>query len=132
MLDDITKLMEKDRFAAYVGIELVEVQPGYAVAKMVITERHLNGVDIIQGGAIFTLADFAFAAASNAYGQITVALNSNISYFKASKGESLIAEAREVSSSHKIANYNVDVFNEQRDHIAKVSISGYKKSTKIN
>lgn len=127
MENEIINLMKNDKFAAFVGIELVEVKPGYAVAKMDISDNHLNGVDIIQGGAIFTLADFTFAAASNAYGQITVAIGANISYFKASKGESLIAEAKELSSSKKITNYNVDVFNEHRDHIAQLSITGYKK-----
>lgn len=127
MENEIINLMKNDRFAAFVGIELIEVKPGYAVAKMDISDNHLNGVDIIQGGAIFTLADFTFAAASNAYGQITVAIGANISYFKASKGESLIAEAKELSSSKKITNYKVDVFNEHRDHIAQLSITGYKK-----
>ena len=125
------KLLENDRFAAFVGVELMEMQPGYAVAKMEITEKHLNGVNIIQGGAIFTLADFAFAAASNACGQITVGINANISYFKPSDGKTLIAVAKEVSSSHKIANYNVEVFNELKDHIAQLSITGYKKNGTI-
>lgn len=49
MNNNLTKLMENDRFATFVGIDLLEVQPGYAVAKMDITEKHLNGVDIIQG-----------------------------------------------------------------------------------
>ena len=123
----LLKLLENDRFAAFVGVELIEIQPGYAVAKMEITEKHLNGVNIIQGGAIFTLADFAFAAASNACGQITVGINANISYFKPSDGKTLIAVAKEVSSSHKIANYMVEVFNENKDHIAQLSITGYKK-----
>lgn len=127
--NNLIKLMENDRFAAFVGIELVKVESGYAVAKLDITEKHLNGVDIIQGGAIFTLADFAFAAAANACGQITVAINANISYYQASNGKSLIAEAKETSASHKITNYNVDVFNEHRDHIARLSITGYKRSS---
>ncbi|MDP4126040.1 MAG: PaaI family thioesterase [Bacillota bacterium] len=132
MKDKLMKLLENDRFAAFVGIELVKVQPGFAVAKMDISEKHMNGVNIIQGGAIFTLADFAFAAASNACGQITVGINANISYFKASKGKILIAEAKEVSVSQKIANFNVDVFNENKDHIAQLSITGFKKSEKAD
>lgn len=132
MDSNLNNLLDNDKFAAFVGIELVKVQPGYAMAKMDISEKHLNGVDIIQGGAIFTLADFAFAAASNACGQITVAINANISYFKASQGRSLIAEAKEVSGSHKIVNYNVDVFNEHRDYIAQLSITGYKKSINLS
>ncbi|EGW41309.1 PaaI family thioesterase [Desulfosporosinus sp. OT] len=129
--DKLIKLLENDRFAAFVGIELVKVQPGYAVTKMDISEKHLNGVNIIQGGAIFTLADFAFAAASNACGQVTVGINASIAYFQASKGNILIAEAKEVATSQKISNYTVDVFNENKDHIAQLSITGYKKNEKI-
>ena len=131
MNNKMIKLLENDRFATFVGIELVKVQPGYAVAKMEISDKHLNGVNIIQGGAIFTLADFAFAAASNAWGQVTVGINANISYFQASKGKTLIAEAKEIAVSQKISNYNVDVFNEDKDYIAQLSITGYKKNQKI-
>lgn len=131
MNEKLVKLLKNDRFAAFIGIELVEAEPGYAVAKMEIGERHLNGVDIIQGGVIFTLADFAFAAASNACGQITVGINANIAYFQASKGKFLIAEAKEVAASQKLANYNVDVYNEDKEHIARFSVMGYKKNEKV-
>jgi len=127
----LIKTLENDRFAALVGLELVKVQPGYAVVKLEVSDKHLNGVNIIQGGVIFTLADFAFAAASNACGQITVGINANIAYFQVSKGKTLIAEAKEVAVSRKISNYNVDVFNENKDYIARMSITGYKKNAKI-
>jgi len=94
MNNKLMELLKNDRFAAYIGIELVKVEPGYAMVKMEISEKHLNGANIIQGGAIFTLADFAFAAASNACGHVTVGINANISYFQASTGKTLIAEAK--------------------------------------
>ncbi|OLN32444.1 hypothetical protein DSOL_1764 [Desulfosporosinus metallidurans] len=50
---------------------------------------------------------------------------------KEGNGKTLIAVAKEVSSSHKIANYNVEVFNEHKDHIAQLSITGYKKNETI-
>lgn len=129
--DKIIKFFERDRFAAYNGITLEKVEPGYAITKMEVTENHLNGVNIIQGGAIFTLADFAFAAASNAHGQVTVGINATISYLKASNGKTLIAEAKEISSSSKITNYNVNVFNEQQELIATLNLTGYKKENKL-
>ncbi|MTI79927.1 MAG: PaaI family thioesterase [Firmicutes bacterium] len=132
MINSIKKFFEKDRFANSLGIKLVRVEPGYAETKMEIAERHLNAINIVQGGAIFTLADFAFAAASNADGKVTVGINANISYFKASKGKVLIAKAREVSGSKKIANYNVDVFDENNDLTAQLSLTGYVKEEKID
>lgn len=65
MNNDMIDNVKKDKFASYVGIELLEVGDGYAEAQMEITDNHLNGVNILHGGAIFTLADYTFAAASN-------------------------------------------------------------------
>ena len=62
MADDLTKQMEAlrrrfsgDRFAATSGVELLDLRPGYAKARLEVHERHLNGVNIVQGGAVFTL-----------------------------------------------------------------------------
>jgi acyl-CoA thioesterase len=123
----LIKFVKNDRFAAYVGIKLIKVDSGYAIAQMEITDNHLNGVDIVQGGAIFTLADYAFAAASNSKGFVTLGINANISYFKSPQGKLLIAEAKEISSSKNLCNYNVDVFDENNDLIARFIATGYIK-----
>ena len=127
--ENLLKMMKRDRFAAYVGMELREARPGYALVDMDIEDKHLNGVDMIQGGVIFTLADFAFAAASNAGGQITVGIQVSISYLKASKGKKLKAEAVEVSASQKTVNYKLDVFNEFDEHIAQLTAIGFHKNS---
>lgn len=125
---DMLKYIKNDRFAAYAGIKLIKAEPGYAVSEMEITDNHLNGVNIVQGGAIFTLADYAFAAASNAKGVVTVGVNANISYFASPKGKVLTAEATEVSAGRKLCVYNVDIFDENKDLIARFSATGYVKS----
>lgn len=132
MSNNIMSYFEKDRFAAFVGIKLVEVKPGYAKANMEITDKHLNAVNIVQGGVIFTLADFAFEAASNSYGQVSLGINANISYFQAPKGKILIAEAKEISASKKIASYNVDIFNEDKEIIARFTGMVYRKKDMLN
>lgn len=124
---DMIKNIKNDRFAAYIGIELVEVRPGHAMTRMRVTDDHLNGVNMVQGGAIFTLADYAFAAASNSNGLVTVGINVSISYFKSPKGEILTAEASEISSSRKLCGYNVDVRDENEDLIARCTATGYIK-----
>ncbi|MGC7873222.1 PaaI family thioesterase [Desulfosporosinus sp. SYSU MS00001] len=131
MNENIMSYLEHDRFAALAGIKLVEVKPGYAKANMEITDKHLNAVNIVHGGAIFTLADFAFAAASNSYGQVSLGINATISYFRPPKGCIIIAEAKEVSSSKKIGNYNVDVFDENKEIIARFNGIVYRKKDKI-
>ena len=120
--------MKNDRFAAYVGMELREMRPGYALVDMDIEDKHLNGVDMIQGGVIFTLADFAFAAAANAGGQVTVGIQVNVSYLRNSRGKKLKAEAKELSASQRIVNYQLDVFNEYDEHIALLTAVGYRRN----
>ncbi|RLD69552.1 MAG: phenylacetic acid degradation protein, partial [Bacteroidetes bacterium] len=52
-MENIRKFFKKDRFAEYVGIELVEVSEGRAKVRLKIRQEHLNGVDLVHGGAIF-------------------------------------------------------------------------------
>ncbi|MDD4588733.1 MAG: PaaI family thioesterase, partial [Heliobacteriaceae bacterium] len=127
----LREFFKQDRFAARAGIELVAVKPGYAVARMEITRDHYNAAGLVQGGAIFTLADLAFGAAANAGGQVTVGLNSHITFFKPAQGL-LTAEAKEISAGNKITGYSVDIFNESRELVARVASTGYRKNEQIN
>lgn len=124
---ELTKHIGKDHFAEHVGIVLEIVKPGYARAVMPIKPFHLNGVGRVQGGAIFTLADYTFAAAANTEGTQTLGLNTTISYFQAATGNILTAEAREVSTQNKICAYDVDIFDENGEKIARFSGMGYRK-----
>jgi len=118
----------RDRFACSNGIQLTEIKPGYAKAIMKVEERHLNGVNIVQGGAIFTLADLAFAAAVNSHGNVAVALNVNISFTKASfEGETLTAEAKENSISPRTGSYTVEVRNVKNELCAIFQGTAYRK-----
>ena len=64
------EFFKKDLFAEQTGVELLEVREGYSKARLVITENHLNAGHRTQGGAIFTLADLALAAAANSHGTL--------------------------------------------------------------
>ena len=70
----LKEMLSHDRFAAEAGVELLEVREGYAKARMLVTEKHLNGGGVCQGGALFTLADLAFAAVANSRNQLTLSL----------------------------------------------------------
>lgn len=73
---DSTRIFQKDLFAEQTGVELLEVREGYSKACLVITENHLNAGHRTQGGAIFTLADLALAAAANSHGSLAFSLSS--------------------------------------------------------
>lgn len=130
-MENIKKLSKNDKFAQYNGIELLEIGEGRAKAKMEINKNHFNGIGIVQGGAIFTLADFAFGAAANSYGTVAVAINVNISYMKAAKSGVLFAEAREISKNPKLGTYTIDVTDSNGELIAIFQGMAYRKRDKL-
>ena len=91
--EPLQRYFKNDRFAERANIELLSVAPGQARAKMTLHPHHLNGYGTVQGGAIFTLADFAFAAASNSHGTVAVAMNVSISFMKAGQDGHALGEA---------------------------------------
>jgi acyl-CoA thioesterase len=127
MESELIKNVKDDKFAKYVGIRLIEVGKGFAITELTLSETHLNGVDRVQGGVIFTLADYAFGAASNSHGFSTVGINVNISYFKAPTGKIIRAEAKEISAQNKICGYQVNVLDEDGSLIASFNGLGYRK-----
>lgn len=117
-----------DRFAALAGVELLEVGEGHARACMLVTHDHLNGGGWCQGGALFTLADLAFAAAVNSHLQLTVSTSSNITYFKSvGEGTVVFADAQETVNHHRMPYAEVRITDEQGDLIALFTSSGYRK-----
>jgi acyl-CoA thioesterase len=126
-MDTIREFFKRDKFAELAGIELLEVSPGSAKAKMKIGPQHLNGVDIVHGAAIFTLADLVFAAASNSHGTVAVAINASISFIKASSSGTLFAHGREIACNPKLATYTIDVTNEAGEIIAVFQGMVYRK-----
>ncbi len=129
-MEKLKQTLQMDQFAAHCGIELISVSPGQARAKMALEARHLNALGSVQGGAIFTLADFAFAAASNSHGPAAVAINVGISFLKAAKTGTLWAEAREIAKNFKLGSYTVEVKDDAGDLVALFQGMAYRKSEK--
>jgi acyl-CoA thioesterase len=130
-MEHIARCMKKDQFAERCNIELVSVTPGQARAKMTLHPHHWNGLGTAQGGAIFTLADFAFAAAANSHGTIAVAINVSITFMKAATAGTLWAEARELSRNPKLGTYTVEVKDDAGDLIAHFQGLVYRKKEPV-
>ena len=128
-MEAVRAFFKKDQFAAHSGIRLVSVAAGEAVAEMSVEPYHCNGVGIAHGGAIFTLADFAFAAASNSHGTVAVAITASISFLKAvESGAVLRAAAREVACGGRVGTYSIEVTSRQGDRVALFQGTVYRKN----
>ncbi|OHE23057.1 MAG: hypothetical protein A2Z43_08160 [Syntrophobacterales bacterium RBG_19FT_COMBO_59_10] len=123
----LKSFFRKDLFAEFVGIELLDAGDGRATAKLQLKDHHRNGIGLVQGGAIFTLADLAFAAAVHSRGRIAVAIHCSVSYLKAVQGDFLLAEAQEVSCGPKIALYTVRVTDSTEEVVSLFEGMAYRK-----
>lgn len=125
---EITKareFFENDIFATKTcGIIIEETGDNYAKCSMKIEKKHKNAMDRVMGGAIFALADFAFAVASNTDDVFTVSTVNNISFVSAAKSDVLIGEAKLVKDGRTVCFYNIEVRDDLGNLVANMNASG--------
>jgi acyl-CoA thioesterase len=103
-------MYEADAASRHLGIQLENIAPGRATARMLVRATMINGHNICHGGYVFLLADTAFAFACNTYGPITVAAACDVAFLApAHLGDELIAEATERHRSGRRGIYDVTV-----------------------
>lgn len=121
----------KDRYAALTGIEIIEAREGYCRASLTIEDKHLNALNVVQGGALFTLADLAFAVASNSHGQQALAINASISFLTGKTSGTLYATATEIGKPKRLGSYDVLITDEKGEVVATFTGMVYRKNEKL-
>lgn len=117
----------KDIFATETtGIVIDEARENYARCSLKIDGRHLNANGVVMGGAIFTLADFAFAVASNSKQSNAVSMTSSINYLRPAHGPVLTAETNCIKSGKRTCTYVIDIFDADGSHCAFVTTVGQR------
>lgn len=123
----IEKIKAMDRFASLTGIEIQEAGEGTAKVCMKVAEKHLNSVDITHGGAIFTLADMAFALASNSGDKTALALNMSINFLKATRaGDILTAYASQDKVTNRTGAYRIVIEDQAGELVAVAQGLAYR------
>jgi acyl-CoA thioesterase len=125
------RFFSRDRYAALTGIKIIDVGEGYCKASLTIQDKHLNAANVVQGGAIFTLADLAFAVASNSQGQLALAVNVNISFLSSKSSGTLFATATELGEPKRLGAYDVIVTDELGKIIARFNGMVYRKKQNL-
>ena len=132
-LEKIRAFFKNDRFATNAGIVIDAVSKEEVICSMPVTPEHLNAGGGVQGGAIFTLTDLAFAVHSNLgllCGEkvgITVGQSNSISYLAATKGTRLIARSTCLSRGRSISVFRVEVKDELGVLVADMRGNGFTK-----
>ncbi len=114
-----TGMYENDAFSKWLGIELINISRGYAKIKMTVREEMTNGFKIAHGGITYSLADSAFAFASNSWGEQAVSIETSKSHTKPVQiDDVLTAETSMKNKSKRLAIYNVTVTNQDEKVVA--------------
>jgi acyl-CoA thioesterase len=104
-----------DHYAESLGIKVLEVKDGYCKAAMTVQKNHTNALGFTHGGAVFSLADYAFAQACNFGDNMAVAVQVDIKFLRPTvEGNCLTAEAVRVSDGKTTGLYHVAVCKEDK------------------
>lgn len=125
--EEIEAVFGNDRFATQAaGCCVVSGQRGHAVAEMALTDIHRNAMGNVMGGAIFTLADFALAIASNIGEEPTVSVDHAVSFMRATRGTKLTATATCDKPGRHLSFYTVVVEDDLGKLVARVTSTCYR------
>lgn len=128
----VDTMMSKDYFSQWMGVKILDVREGYSKIQLTLRREMLNGFSIAHGGITFALADSAFAFACNSDGKVTVALDVSISFPKSAKeGDTITAEAKQITRTNKTALYLIEVKNQNEELIALFKGTCYKTEKKL-
>lgn len=126
----VSKMFENDEFSQWLGIKINHVSLGSCQIEMTVREDMTNGFKIAHGGISYSLADSAFAFASNSRGLHAVSIETSISHVKAIHvGDILKAHATELNLSSKLGVYSIEVTNQDNDSVALFKGTVYRKKT---
>jgi len=122
-------MYDKDAFSQWLGIEILDMKAGIATVQMTVREEMTNGFGIAHGGITYSLADSAFAFASNSQGRMAVSVETSISHtMPVHVGDVLTAIAKEEHLSNKIGVYHIHITNQKNEKVALFKGTVYRTS----
>jgi acyl-CoA thioesterase len=122
-------MLARDEFTRWLGVEVVELGPARCLCRMGVRDEMVNGFGVAHGGIAYSLADSAFAFASNAQGRIAVSIENAIGYpAPVRPGDILSALATEESAGRRLAFFLVRVTNQRDELVALFRGTAYRTS----
>lgn len=116
---ELVRRITDDPWARSLGVEYLDVRPGYCRAALRLAPHMVNHLGSPNGSVVFALADAAFGVACNSHGAPAVALNVTIGFLAAARpGSRLTAECRERRQGRQAGFYEVTVTDDDGTLIA--------------
>lgn len=128
MKEDLTQLAKQlvkecHGFIEANNYEVLKVEEHYCELQGTITNTSTNHLGVAHGGYIFGLADTAAGIASMTDQRTAVTISSNIEYYKTAKTPTLKAIATCTKSGKTISFFEVNIYDEEENLIAKANLS---------
>jgi len=109
-------MMRNDPFSQWLGIQVLELKPGYCRLSMQVEPSMLNGFSKAHGGISYSLADSCLAFAANTFGIQCMSIETTISHLRpVAQGDVLLAESTLLDRSTRLARYSI-VVSRQADN----------------
>ena len=125
-ITELKNFFSRDRFVANSDIEIVEVTDSHAICRAKISDKHLNANDCVQGGMLFTIADFTMAVFANALHPVTVTSSATVTYIAPCKdAEYIEAESKEVAISRHNCVHDVTVKDDKGNIVCVAQVNGF-------
>ena len=121
-LTEFRDKVEKEPVGAFFGIKLLDLAPGHAKVSMMLRPEYLTFNGYIFGGIITSIADQAFACATNSMGRPSIATQFNVHFIAASApGDELIAEGKVLRKGRRVDVCEIEVTNQDGRLIARAT-----------
>jgi acyl-CoA thioesterase len=128
----VDKMMQKDLFSQWLGIRIIDSKEGYSKIEMTLRGEMVNGFDVTHGGIVFSFADSALAFACNNRNNLSLALDTSITFNKTTRpGDVLTAEARELHNGKSTGLYLITVTNQNQEQIALFKGTCFRTGKKL-
>ena len=123
----IEKMMTADNMSQWLGIEILNYNPGAVSVRMIVREEMVNGFGVTHGGITYSLADSALAFSANSHGMRAMSIETSISHLKSVKtGDVLTASTKELTLTRKTGVYCIDITNQINELVAHFKGTVYR------
>ncbi len=126
----VAQMLETDAMSRAMGVKVIKSEPGKCVCRLTVRPDMVNGFGIAHGAVTYALADSTLAFAVNAMGRHAVSTAGTIQHLQAVRvGDVLTATSTLVADGQKVVHVDVNVHNQDGVEVARLTATGYKKST---
>lgn len=123
----IDKMMAEDKMSQWLGIEIINYDPGAVSLRMTVREEMVNGFHVTHGGITYSLADSALAFSANSHGIRSMSIETSISHLKSVfTGDVLTVNTKQLTLTRKTGVYIMDIVNQKNELVAHFKGTVYR------